>query len=155
MSNVLIGIIGVILFIGLALAGALILGDDFRSASRDSKATALVTQMQQVSQALEMYRLKTGSDFPSYVQVNTDARMIPRFLKTPYVEPEGRGWPVVYDFTGGRYVILGALSDDMCKAVQMNLTGSETYPTTDNPPAGRTNGCFRLTNGNIVVFVKI
>lgn len=155
MSNVLIGIIGVILFIGLALAGALILGDDFKSASRDAKATALMSQMQQVSQALDMYRLKTGADFPSYVQINGDARMIPRFLKTSYIEPEGKGWPVVYDFTGGRYVILGALSDSMCRTIQMNVTGSETYPQTENPPAGQSNGCFKLANGNIVVYVKI
>jgi len=154
-SNVLIGIIGVILFIGLALAGALILGDDFKSSSRDAKATALIAQMQQVSQAVEMYRLKTGTDFPSYAQINTDARMVPRFLKTPYVEPEGKGWPVVYDFAQGRYVILGALNGDMCKAVQMHVTGSDVYQTSDNPPAGRSNGCFQLTNGNIVVFVKI
>lgn len=155
MSNVLIGIIGVILFIGLALAGALILGDDLKSSNRDAKATALVSQMQQVSQALEMYRLKTGAPFPSYAQINTDPRMIPRFLKAPYVEPEGKGWPVVYDFPTGQFVILGALSGEMCKAIQMNVTGSETYPIADAPAAGRTNGCMQLTNGNIIVFVKI
>jgi len=152
---VLIGIIGVILFIGLALAGALIPGDDFKSASRDAKVTGLLSQMQQVSQGLDMYRLKTGSDFPSYAQINTDPRMIPRFVKAPYVEPEGKGWPVVYDFAGGRYVILGALSREMCKGVQMHVTGSDVYQTLTDPPTGRANGCFQLPDGNIVVFVKI
>ncbi len=155
MSNVLIGIIGVILFIGLALAGALILGDDFRTARRDSRATALVSQMQQISQSLEMYRLKTGASFPAEVQLNTDSRMIPRFMKAPYIEPEGKGWPVLYDFPNGRYLILGALSGEMCKGVQMNITGSETYQVGVNqPPTGLTNGCVQLANGNIIVFVK-
>ena len=42
MSNVLIGIIGVILFIGLALAGALFLGPRFQAATISSKASATV-----------------------------------------------------------------------------------------------------------------
>jgi hypothetical protein len=59
-SNVLIGIIGVILFIGLALAGALILGDDFRTASSSSKAAAVTQTMQQVAAAANMYQMKKG-----------------------------------------------------------------------------------------------
>jgi hypothetical protein len=95
MSNVLIGIIGVILFIGLALAGALILGDDFRSASSDSQAAALVSQMQQVQNAVDMWKLKTGrSSLP-----NSDTSfLVPRFLKTTAVNPTpyGRANPAVY-----------------------------------------------------------
>ena len=78
MSNVLIGIIGVILFIGLALAGALILGDDFSSASNSSKAARVVQTLQQVSSAANMYRLKTGR--PLFEEDN--ALLVPRFLKT-------------------------------------------------------------------------
>jgi len=77
MSNVLIGIIGVILFIGLALAGALILGDDFRSSSNETKAARVVQTLQQVSAAANMYRLKTG--MPLYESDN--ASLVPRFLK--------------------------------------------------------------------------
>jgi hypothetical protein len=88
MSNVLIGIIGVILFIGLALAGALILGDDFRSASSDSQAAAAVAQAQQVQAAVEMWRLKTGqSTFP-----NQDTTfLVPRFLKSAATNPTSAG----------------------------------------------------------------
>jgi hypothetical protein len=59
-SNVLIGIIGVILFIGLALAGALILGDDFKTANAASKAAAVSSMMQQVANAATMYQTKRG-----------------------------------------------------------------------------------------------
>jgi len=61
LSNVLIGIIGVILFIGLALAGALILGSDFLVASSSSKAAAIVQGLQQSSDAYAMNTLKTGA----------------------------------------------------------------------------------------------
>ncbi len=65
MSNVLIGIIGVILFIGLALAGALILGDDFRAANASSKASAVSANLQQIAQAANMHQLKRGVVIPS------------------------------------------------------------------------------------------
>jgi hypothetical protein len=90
MSNVLIGIIGVILFIGLALAGALILGDDFRTANGDSKAAAAIQQVQQASQAIAMYRLKTGAPYSQ----GTLSGLIPRFLKVVPINPIEPGWAV-------------------------------------------------------------
>ncbi len=60
MSNVLIGIIGVILFIGLALAGALFLGPRFQEASNSSKAAAVMQANQQVANAFDLYRLNQG-----------------------------------------------------------------------------------------------
>lgn len=83
MSNVLIGIIGVILFIGLALAGALILGDDFRTASSASKASAVVAQMQQMAAAINMYEVKTGQTFT----LQDPVILVPRFLKSLPVNP--------------------------------------------------------------------
>jgi hypothetical protein len=79
MSNVLIGIIGVILFIGLALAGALILGDDFKSASSSSQAAAVVSQLQQTQAAIEMWRMKTGQ---RQIMTQDTSFLVPRFLKT-------------------------------------------------------------------------
>jgi hypothetical protein len=60
MSNVLIGIIGVILFIGLALAGALFLGPRFQESSNSSRAAALSQSVFQVASAIEMYELQEG-----------------------------------------------------------------------------------------------
>jgi len=84
MSNVLIGIIGVILFIGLALAGTLILGDDFRTSSNSSQAAALMSQMKQTADAAEMFKLKTGSAFVPAIESDF---LVPRFLKVPARNP--------------------------------------------------------------------
>ena len=100
MSNVLIGIIGVILFIGLALAGALILGDDFRSASNDTKAATVQTQLKQVADAATMARLKTGRPVMAG-QVDAASPLIPRFLKSPPMNPVR---PVV---AGSGYILIG------------------------------------------------
>lgn len=65
MSNVLIGIIGVILFIGLALAGALFLGSRFQEATQNSKASAVAQSMTQIANAANMYRVQEGTDLGS------------------------------------------------------------------------------------------
>ena len=90
MSNVLIGIIGVILFIGLALAGALILGSDFLSASAASKAAATTAQLQQAAQAITMRNVKTGAVMTAN-EFNTvgQSLLVPRFLKSMPVNPTG------------------------------------------------------------------
>jgi hypothetical protein len=84
MSNVLIGIIGVILFIGLALAGALILGDDFKTATASSQAAAAAQTMLQIQSAIGMWKVKTGQS--SLPNGNT-AFLAPRFLKTDAPNP--------------------------------------------------------------------
>ena len=61
MSNVLIGIIGVILFIGLALAGALFLGPRFQESTNNSRASAAVQAVAQVASAANMYRVQEGT----------------------------------------------------------------------------------------------
>lgn len=91
MSNVLIGIIGVILFIGLALAGALILGDDFKSASTDSKAARVMSNISQIGAAAGMYTLKTGTPYSS----DLIAPLVPRFVKA---EPPPVGESFVFGF---------------------------------------------------------
>lgn len=60
MSNVLIGIIGVILFIGLALAGALFLGPRFQESQLRSEASATTSSIAQVVAAANLYRLNEG-----------------------------------------------------------------------------------------------
>ena len=60
MSNVLIGIIGVILFIGLALAGALFLGPRFQESNNASKAAAAAQAVQQVASAITLRNLDSG-----------------------------------------------------------------------------------------------
>ena len=98
MSNVLIGIIGVILFIGLALAGALILGDDFRTASSSAQAAAVVSQLQQTQAAVEMWRLKTGQ---RTIMTQDTSFLVSRFLKTPAVNPTSYARTAPYAYWQG------------------------------------------------------
>src|SRR3546814_19495658 len=60
MSNVLIGIIGVILFIGLALAGALFLGPRFQESTNNSRASASVQAVSQIASAATMFEVQEG-----------------------------------------------------------------------------------------------
>ncbi len=83
MSNVLIGVIGVILFIGLALAGALFLGPRFQEATINSKAATLVQQANQVAQARSMYKVQQGQEPTDF----SEAGLVPGFLKTRPVNP--------------------------------------------------------------------
>jgi len=86
MSNVLIGVIGVILFVGLALAGALFLGQRFRDSTNGNKAATVQAQLKQVTDAASMARLKTGR--PVLVgEVGIYSPLMPRFLKTPPSNP--------------------------------------------------------------------
>jgi hypothetical protein len=166
MSNVLIGIIGVILFIGLALAGALILGDDFKSASNASQAAALMSQMKQAADAAEMRRLKTGVG--STPSIETDF-LVSRFLKTPAINPTSMRTPAPATYwyqpqfnnnlfvdgyreptLAAKYLVapIGPRSDEKAKAVCQTI--SETYGepaileylnNTDPHPAAAT-GCI-------------
>ena len=58
-----------------------------------------------------------------------------------------------YDGTsmGGRYVILGGLTDEVCKAIQKQTNQVETIPTNPN---GANAGCA-VMNSNRFVFVRI
>ena len=64
MSNVLIGIIGVILFIGLALAGAVFFGPRFQETNEMGKASKLVQSVKQVADAAILYEQKNGQKIP-------------------------------------------------------------------------------------------
>jgi type II secretory pathway pseudopilin PulG len=88
MSNVLIGIIGVILFIGLALAGALFLGPRFQEATLNSRASAAVQAASQLAHATNLYETTNGAYVNNTLDVATTLKTA-GFLKS---EP---GNPVV------------------------------------------------------------
>lgn len=157
-SNVLIGIIGVILFIGLALAGALILGDDFRGASAESKAAAIASLMQQSAQAVNMYQLKTGRILPSSAAENYAAVIGPRFLKTSPLNPVN-GNPFLVNNQGGGhdstpsvqiYTSLGndVIAKAVCKAIEgmAGVVDTEAAvqpaPYRDRTTANKRLGCL-------------
>ncbi len=93
MSNVLIGIIGVILFIGLALAGALFLGPRFQESTNNAKAAAISTAMKQVADATAMYELDTGTQLKALADNMLVPFLAPGYLKTIPVNPHS-GAPI-------------------------------------------------------------
>ena len=176
MSNVLIGIIGVILFIGLALAGALILGDDFKSASNSTIAATLMAQMKQTADAADMRKLKLGK---SYTPSTSSGFLIPRFLKTEAqspvplarANPGNYRWAIQFNNniyadgspeagTAALYLqaVIGPRADAKARDICLNI--AQTYGATDVQdttalgnfphPAGEV-GCV-LANANASMF---
>ena len=60
MSNVLIGVIGVILFIGLALAAAVFFGPSIMNSGEEARAASYINESTQIARALEAYAIDNG-----------------------------------------------------------------------------------------------
>ncbi|AXK44111.1 hypothetical protein [Erythrobacter aureus] len=109
MSQVLIGIIGVILFIGLALAGAMFLGPQFQKTSSTSRASAHLQAAAQIAHAADLYRAQEG------VFATNPSNLIARgYLKNVPVNPTA---PVYHPTMMDRF----------------NAVGVETTPTDGQP----------------------
>ena len=172
MSNVLIGIIGVILFIGLALAGALILGDDFRTSRSASIAAAMTSQIDQIAKARQMSVLRTGQQY-----AGSPSGLIPRFLKVVPTNPSGAGLHnflftnasgTVFDGADQYMVLVGIDAGsgttgvnervrDICLAAAeqsgMDVSaGIPTYPTITSVPTQ--TGCLKLTANNNMLLAQ-
>ncbi len=147
MSNVLIGIIGVILFIGLALAGALFLGPRFQEAQNSSKASAAVQNLSQVASAVQLWQLDKGQKFPSGT---AETLVTSGFLKSVPTNsiPSGGFFDTRSKegtYVGDAYVVIAGLTPNeqtlkICAEINRQTTGSATIPTTEGPTT--TSGCF-------------
>mgnify|MGYP001184296675 CR=1 FL=1 len=60
MWNVLLGVIGVVIFIGLALAGALFLGPKITNSGEEAKTAVYINESTQIARALEAYAIDNG-----------------------------------------------------------------------------------------------
>ena len=65
MSNVLIGIIGVILFIGLALAGASFVCPLVTEGNSQKNAATILNSLSQTAASARIYRMRTGNYAPT------------------------------------------------------------------------------------------
>lgn len=169
MSNVLIGIIGVILFIGLALAGALILGDDFRSSKASSGAAAVMGQLQQVAAGVNMYQLKTGRTMMANDYLTNVDALVPRFLKVaprnpianqPYftVDNEGFGRAVRVHHLQTRLGLPASVeAKAVCREIEQQngaadpdaaIAAVTTTPGWATRVSGKGVGCFLYTAGS-------
>ena len=156
MSNVLIGIIGVILFIGLALAGALFLGPRFQESRNTSIAAAQVSAMKQLSDAVNMYAVQEGkNDLPQNSGTFVAALRTAGYLKADVKDATGKNIDFWYSPTapGRRHVLIGAQDVKICEAVNKQA-GIATMPTgTDLVDISGQLGCIKLPSDNYVVYV--
>ncbi len=156
MSNVLIGIIGVILFIGLALAGALFLGPRFQESTNNSKASAAVQAVSQVASAANLYSTQEGRDAAvGYV----DALRSAGYLKSVPGNPVGTSAPAIVSATGSDgtgqkpavvIMSLGADAKAVCDAIirQTGFGTSTASAITYTPSSDGTAGCKRWNTAN-------
>jgi hypothetical protein len=118
MSNVLIGIIGVILFIGLALAGALFLGPRFQESTNNSKASAQIQAMSQIAQAANMYLVQEGTRTDDIgVLVSS------KYLKSVPASSTGSAGFIIYDAGSERFVLIGSQPKAVCAAFVRQTAG--------------------------------
>ena len=178
MSNVLIGIIGVILFIGLALAGALILGDDFKNASSSTGAAAISSDLQQIAAAANMYQLKTGSPLLAANYRTNIQTLVPRFLKTNKRNPITNEIYATTDINGSGagtnpvhhiYTAIGPGGNEKAKRIYYEIESQANNPNPDAAIAGSTPaqylaranaasgpGCiFYIPENRYIAFIKI
>lgn len=165
MSNVLIGIIGVILFIGLALAGALFLGPRFQSATVDAKASSVMAAVGQAADAVNMHNLQEGASLQSGNVISTLATK--GYLKAVPVNAVEPTWsydfrdaaggsdgskPAAYADTG---LPLGEISEKVCESINRQsgvalVNGKVPFSNT-NPPS-TVQGCFRTVSWGSIPF---
>ena len=141
MSNVLIGIIGVILFIGLALAGALFLGPRFQESTNNSRASAAVQAVSQVASAANMYRVQEGTA-PTAVGAAGDAStattlMGRGYLKSVPSNPSGTALPSLSATPGFVTMVLADNAEAVCAAINKQSGRGDALLTT----ASGTQGC--------------
>lgn len=162
MSNVLIGIIGVILFIGLALAGALFLGPKFQDATISSKASSWSQGQAQIAAAVNMKETAEGMRVESTTDTNTliSGLVNERYLKSIPVNPAGsQYYYVLRNAAGGlggpaAFVMNGFFDSDptavkLCTEIARRaglVSGTANTPPSLDAPVGQT-GCFRNPNG--------
>lgn len=157
MSNVLIGIIGVILFIGLALAGALFLGPQFQESTNNSRAAASVQAVSQVASAANMYEVQEGLAVDAVATLKSS-----QYLKSIPGNPTGgEGVPTLVDTDGEATtfesvdMVLGKNAGKVCDAIakQTGTLATDTNAAPTARPAGPA-GCFTAA-GVSTAFARI
>lgn len=164
MSNVLIGIIGVILFIGLALAGALFLGPRFQESQNNAKASAVVQVISQVSNALEMYRVQEGRIYQPANPLLPMIGLVGTYLRSDPANPTGPNDGIVLLSgiapSGPTIVVALVLENNakpICEAINRQTGGPTTIPAMSRDGNGRiqtfgTIRCYDVGDGQYAVF---
>ena len=147
MSNVLIGIIGVILFIGLALAAATFFGPVVKESISDSKAGGVVRVLNATSNAVVIRNREMETITPG----STDSSiLVPEFMEDTPINPVSQTPIVMLDAAFGtsgaaRFVGTRMNPTDALACEYLNLAGggARVVETATVVPT-RKMGCLRL-----------
>jgi len=166
-SNLIIAIIGVALFVGIALGGALFLGPRFQDAQDNSTASAFVGAVSEVAAAANSYRGAT--EYAGGLDLATPSTLVSNgYMKTLPSDPLARSGPQM-DLVDAQGVDAAAASDkaswsprfvvwslgdrrDLCTMIQRKLgTISTSAEVSDaqvatSAGAGKAAGCFRTSS---------
>lgn len=160
MSNVLIAIVGLILFVGLAIAGTMYLGDAWEQTRRESEAVQVLEQMNQVMSAVSLFQTERrvelfgGSDIRSILVANGYLKIYPisPIMSDDYIFQSSENVDsnsVIGD------VVIAPLGDNLFACQVINARGRISNDRNDSLPevssatdirAGLTQqtGCFRV-----------
>jgi hypothetical protein len=151
MANVLIGIIGVILFIGLALAGASFLGPRFNEAQANTKASQISEAISQSVAAYKLRKAQTGAGVKVgyWTDLTNEGYMKDRPLNVFVRGDNG-------DITGGvetKFMLVSSFaepstaSDSACVSFARltDMSTANTVQTLAGPPANKRAGCFKAS----------
>ena len=165
MSNVLIGIIGVIFFIGLALAGASYVGALVTDGTTQRNSAQIVMSLQQTASAVKIYNVRNRRWVPNAFTA-VDTMITANIMKSRPTNPTlPGGYPMVVDINGQlttnrpSYVIMylgqSESARDACIEVELqNGNTDRTDPLVMQQQIGflaRANttrgGCARMDGG--------
>lgn len=174
MSQMFIGIIGIVVVIGLAIAGAVYFGDQFQQSKTKSRAAAAVAGTSQVAHAATLAYATDGSVLTAAADV-TAQLVTPGYLKSipsnPVVSANG---PKLMTAAGvvasGNAEVavmdLGSAADTVCTQIGIQtgqLTSGSTTSATGTTFPTNVSGCVKaatgagagLTVGNFYAYTRI
>lgn len=143
MSNVIIGVIGVVLFIVLATASAIFLGQQFTDMHNAGMAAAVVSQAGQIDNAISLYTQQNGQlpdvSQPSVVLTNLVAT---GFLKS-VPNAGGGNWAMGSSGESRSVIGPGANAAKVCIAArrQMSMPNPGTPLACTNPALTDSDPC--------------
>ena len=169
MANVLIGIISITLFIGLALAGAVFFGPVLANSGTNAGALQYLTAVSNVAGAVSVMNKETGQLLPAATSVEV---LTPDYISSIPTLANGASI-VLVDATGAEStaaasyaaVDLGSTSvaQQACTFIQNSVTNGEySYGSYGAWPSPSTRGCFYLSGaigpfpaGDYVTYAEI
>jgi hypothetical protein len=113
-SNVLIGIIGVILFIGLALSGASYFGSNLVATKVDAQASDYLNQSSQIGRAIEQYASDNGR-----LPIDGSRNPIDILIESKYMRSAPPGGSSTWTYVDSAKAMLASVSGTSTQALQV------------------------------------